>query len=246
MGKEGKGVKSQVCHISGTCEEDKLPKETDNNNLLWAARVLELIYNTNELTVPKFFGPSAAKYKNIRGKKIQGSLRENGKSRADLWALAGMTAVELGTQFHNTLCDENDMTRFCGGNPDNSACGVDLPVPEFKYGRKDCVQKCQGHDAFYGFCSPAAETHPDPHGNGKHVTDFFKDEFQLTAKESIALMGAHTLGHANEQVGTNARLFSLLFMVKKALVCMQDQFITSHWRRQYYLCSGDSLVSLWS
>ena len=48
MGKEGDGRPTQGCQADQSCKEDKLPKETDNNNLLWVARVLELIYNDNK------------------------------------------------------------------------------------------------------------------------------------------------------------------------------------------------------
>ena len=92
------------------------------------------------------------------------------------------------------------MTAYCGGNPDGDPCEVQLPVPVFRSGRKDCVEQCTGDDAFYQFCTPAQESHPDPHGNGASVTSFFEKEFQLSKKESIALMGAHTLGHANERI----------------------------------------------
>ena len=130
-------------------------------------------------------------------------MRENGKSRADLWAFAGLTAVELGVQLHNSICGSSDgsnMTSYCGGNPDGDACAAQLPIPVFKFGRKDCTPSCDGPDDFYGFCTKEMEAHPDPHGNGESVTTFLKDNFQMDAKESVALMGAHTLGHANEKL----------------------------------------------
>ena len=203
MGVEGQGQKAQGCLFKGTkgtCKMDKTPKETDNNNLLWAARVLELIYNFRALKVPQFHKSSQDKYKQLAGKSITGSLRENGKSRADLWAFAGLTAVEVGVKLQNSFCDGNDMTKFCGGNPNGGICEVQLPMPEFKFGRKDCTSACEDPDDFYGFCTPATEAHPDPHGNGESVTSFLNDHFQLEAKESVALMGAHSLGHTNELI----------------------------------------------
>ena len=202
MGKEGKGVRSQECHFRKECTHDSLPRETDNNNLVWAARVLEMVYNDNNLMIPRFTGtsPEMDKYKGLSGKAIQGSLRERGKSRADLWALAALTAAELGMHYHNSQCDARNMTLFCGGNPDNDPCEAKLPLPKFKYGRKDCTSQCEGPNNFYEFCTNAKESHPDPHGNGNSVTTFFKEEFQLSAKETIALMGAHTLGHSNERI----------------------------------------------
>ena len=75
-----------------------------------------------------------------------------------------------------------------------------MPKFTFKYGRKDCAERCKGADGVYGFCSPAAETQPNPQGNGNSVTEFFRNNFKLTSRESIALMGAHTFGHPNERI----------------------------------------------
>jgi hypothetical protein len=77
-----------------------------------------------------------------------------------------------------------------------------MPNMSFKYGRRDCVQRCSEPEGNAGidFCSPADETHPNPHGNGGSTITFFENQFGLNARESIALMGAHTLGHANEQI----------------------------------------------
>ena len=204
MGREGESVTNTGCQDGGKCADDSLPMETNNNNLLWAARVLELVYNDKNLKVPKLtFTGTHSKidvYSALSETDIEGSLQERGKSRADLWAMAALTAAELGIQYHNGQCDANNMTAYCGGNPDDDPCEVKLPIPVFKYGRKDCVQQCTGHDAFYKFCTPAKESHPDPQGNGNSVTSFFEEEFHLSAKESIALMGAHTLGHANERI----------------------------------------------
>ena len=204
MGHEGESAKDQGCHDKNACQDDSLPMETDNNNLLWAARVLEMVYNDDNLRVPnlKFMGtsPDIDTYTKVKGTEIEGSLRQRGKSRADLWAFAALTAVELGVQYHNSQCDVNDMTAYCGGNPDNDPCAAQLPLPKFKFGRKDCTSQCEEPNSFYGFCTPEKEVHPNPHGNGNSVTSFFRDNFQLTTKESIALMGAHTLGHANERI----------------------------------------------
>ena len=200
MGREGEGVKHHGCNRDQTCKEDKLAKETDNNNLLWVARVLEMIYEYDQLELPLFTKDTPEMYKDLPRDTITGSLKETGKSRADLWAFAGMTAVELGVQFHNSICDEDNMNNYCGGNPDNEDCAVELPLPTFKFGRKDCIPKCTGFDSFYDFCTQEEESHPDPQGNGTSVTSFFEEEFGLTAKESVALMGAHTLGHPNEQI----------------------------------------------
>ena len=43
MGVESRGKKFEGCQKDQTCEQDSLPKRTDNNNLLWVARVLEIL-----------------------------------------------------------------------------------------------------------------------------------------------------------------------------------------------------------
>ena len=158
MGKIGPGVKKQNCPHKGKCESDSLPTETDNNNLLWVARVLELIYEDKSLKVPGFNKFAPSKYIELGGTEIEGSLKENGKSRADLWAFAGLVAVELAAQIHNTMCNGTNMDNYCGGQPEDSGytpCSYEIPQFEFKHGRRDCTTLCEGHDAFYGFCSSA-------------------------------------------------------------------------------------------
>ena len=60
---------------------------TDNNGLTNAVEVLEAIY-----TDPAF--PN-------RAPVLEQSLKESGKSRADLWSLAGIVAVEYGIETNN-------------------------------------------------------------------------------------------------------------------------------------------------
>ena len=74
MGVEGEGVKHQGCHKKQKCAKDSQSKHTDNNNLFWVARVLELIYENKK---PPF--APGNKF------KLQTSLKNSGKSRADLW-----------------------------------------------------------------------------------------------------------------------------------------------------------------
>ena len=71
----------------------------------------------------------------------------------------------------------------------------------FKTGRRDCIPNCTGANSFYGFCSVSNEIHPDPLGNGDSVTNFFKDTFNFTPRESVAILGVHSLGHGHEQIG---------------------------------------------
>ena len=190
MGEENHGAKSQRCHKDQSCARESLPELTDNNNLLWVARVLEILYTNKN---PPF---SASKQFQLKA-----SLRDSGKSRADLWAFAGLVAMETASQNHNNFCDPEG-EGLCPGQFDESSppCNYTLPNLTFKTGRKDCIPSCSGEDAAYGFCSTANETHCHPHGNGDSVTEFFQDTFNFTSRETVAILGAHTLGHANEQI----------------------------------------------
>ena len=98
MGKEGQSVRDTGCHDGHQCAENSLPEgEGDNNNLVWAARVLEMVYNNKNLKVPRleFRGtsPKIDDYRQLSETNIEGSLQERGKSRADLWALAALTGI---------------------------------------------------------------------------------------------------------------------------------------------------------
>ena len=195
MGVEGEGLKHTRCHLDQSCAVSSLPKETNNNNLFWVARVLEGVYDDSNLPIPPLNLNN-----NVANTVLGKSLRENGKSRGDLWAFAGLVAIEIGAQFHNNICDPQG-EGLCAFQVDSETpCGYTMPHLVFKYGRRDCTDRCSGVDAVYGFCTNAKETHPDPQGNGLKVTSFFQEQFDLTKRETIALMGAHTFGHPNEQI----------------------------------------------
>ena len=45
------------------------------------------------------------------------------------------------------------------------------------------------------------ESHPNPQGNGQMTADFFKKDFDLTARESAALLiGGHSIGKFNFEI----------------------------------------------
>ena len=66
--------------------------ETNNNGLGYTVEVLEHIYTDPEF--PKDLAPT-----------LSVSLKGSGKSRADLWALATIAAVEYGVETNNFVCD---------------------------------------------------------------------------------------------------------------------------------------------
>lgn len=93
-------------------------------------------------------------------------------SRADLWALAGLTAIEVAS------------AQAAAVRPG----GKRRPrVPElpFRYGRVDCP---------LGPHTNATVTFPNPVMGTDELLSFFRRNFDLSPRESVAIMGVHTLG----------------------------------------------------
>ena len=104
-------------------------------------------------------------------------------------------------------------------------CKVNIPREiSFSYGRSDCVSEYPGDWAQYKTDRP--EKHPNQNGNGDSTLDFFNEEFGFSGRETIAIMGAHTLGRMHVRVSLlkyfwttrQAHLFNNMYyknMVKK-------------------------------
>ena len=95
-------------------------------------------------------------------------------SRADFWAYAAYSALDIAVGNANTSC---------------SGCMPELGLV-FKSGRVDCDT------------SPTTTVDvglPSSHLNYTGLISFFKDEFDFTADETVALMGVHTLGSASTE-----------------------------------------------
>ena len=45
-----------------------------------------------------------------------------------------------------------------------------------------------------------AEEHPWQHGDGKMTTDFFAKNFDFDGRETVAIMGTHTIGSFHAQL----------------------------------------------
>jgi len=151
--------------------------DTDNNGLRHTVEVLEAIY-----TVPGF--PS-------RSPVLAKSLKDSGKSRADLWALAGIVAVEYGIETNNMKCDDPSSVSGCHHLQGQSDCRVNMTrtIP-FRTGRADCVVT----DEARPYIASKHEAHPNSVGDGPETIKFFQDNFGFTGQETVAIMGAHTFG----------------------------------------------------
>ena len=156
---------------------------TTNNKFQMSARSLELIYTD------KNWPPGAT--------SLPESLKNSGKSRADLWQLAGYVGLELaiigsnksGQQFGNHTAETNLCAEI--GN-ENCKMTLAKPIP-FRTGRIDCVSDQALKWTPYDFEATRKERHSNTYGTGKQVIDDLKRDFNLTAKESIALFALHGL-----------------------------------------------------
>ena len=157
----------------------KGPFGTDNNNLMWVAKVLELVYKDKA--------------------HLGASLYDTGKSRADLWAFAGWVGIQQGVKNNNRECVGGKAPCLNQIDELSEPCDFEMPAINFKTGRSDCVPSCTGAND-YPFCTSAHENHPSPNGNGEETVKFFKNNFGFNGRETAALMGVHTLGHPMESV----------------------------------------------
>ena len=72
---------------------------------------------------------------------------------------------------------------------------VNLPSAiQFKTGRADCITT-----ESRSYVSLQEENHPSIMTNGEGTVNFFKNDFNLTGREIVALMGAHSLGRLHVQ-----------------------------------------------
>ena len=160
--------------------------QTSNNGLGPTVKVLEELYNN-----PKF--PK-------KTQNLDQSLRASGKSRADLWALAGILAIEFTIETNNQVCNgtyQNNPDFQCNVELGKDTCLVQVPRPiRFQTGRKDCVSE----DSEEPFKAVKNEVQPSAVGNGQMTLDFFQKEFGFNGRETVAILGSHTLGKNHVQI----------------------------------------------
>jgi len=157
------------------------PNATDNNGLDGAAIALEKIYTT--LDWP------------FQEKSLQISLRQSGKSRADLWQLAGLIALELGVERANRACDLDYYARQQVTLLESrEKCEIKLTKPlKFKSGRQDCISD---DPAGRGYVTSKPESQPRLMSTGNQIIDYGRNFFNMDAEHFAALMGIHGAVHA--------------------------------------------------
>jgi len=157
-----------------------IARKTNNNKLQLAARSLELMF-----TVPNW--PPGAR-------SLTTSLKETGKSRADLWQFAANVALEKVINETNTLVCIDSEKYILNLDPNNEAdkCEINLsrPVP-FRWGRIDCIPEESKKWTPYPFEATKVEKHSNPFATGTEIIKNLKEDFDFTAKETISLMTLH-------------------------------------------------------
>jgi len=175
-------------------------KETTNNKLQLSVRSLELIYTLTDWP-PK-------------SKVLPESLRESGKSRADLWQFAANIALEKTINITNTYCHTpyvpiKDSLRptaewMLSAIEGENTCEMRLekPIP-FRSGRIDCIPDEDPKVKWtpYPFEATRKEKHSSAYDTGANIIKNLKEDFNFTARETISLMALHGLsgGRNSEQ-----------------------------------------------
>ena len=160
----------------------------DNAGLQMTVAVLEKVFEDKDF--PQDLGVSLDK-----------SPKDLGMSRADLWAFTGLVSLAFYQKHTKKICDEKyeHDKLMCGEETKESPCFSPFPnqiYNIFKTGRKDCTPR-QDADSRHLYRTDKKEAHPDLGFNGKMTIDYFKNHFNLNAREALALMGAHTVGNFN-------------------------------------------------
>ena len=154
----------------------------ENHGLQYAVAVLEKLYL--EPDYPE------------NAPKLSKSLKEMGVSRADLWAFASLVSLDEYWQSTRGQCNLHNQEATC----EEFKCFVPPPKDNvktmFKTGRKDCKPK-SGTGPFQTYLTSEVEEHPNQNGNGQMTFDYFDQHFKMGKRESLALLGIHSIGQFN-------------------------------------------------
>ena len=158
-----------------------IPKVATNNGLKTILKALEYVYDD------PYWPPGA--------EPLETSLKDSGKSRADLWQFAANVAVELEIERSNFACKydkTNQQSAVLEGGED--ACLIKLHRPiTFKFGRIDCISDGGvQNDLSTTYKTSHPETPFNHHGPSKDILEGMEKEFGFTKAESIALMATHS------------------------------------------------------
>jgi len=167
-------------------------KETDNNGMDQIVEKLELIYKTVDWP--------------FQNTSMEVSLFQSGKSRADLWQLAGLVALERTIERANRACDLDFHARQQVTLLESrEKCEIKLTKPlKFLTGRSDCVSEDpEGR----GYVTTKPEAQNLMFGDAKHVLDFGKTVFGMDSTQWTALQAIHGVVHAPANLGVKYTWF---------------------------------------
>lgn len=162
-----------------------------NNGLMPTVEVLEKIYTEADFPRDTPILPRAP--------------RDADVSRADLWAFAGMVAVEFGIELNNRACAATELRPIevdgdanCHPRVGEADCEVVAPRPFFfATGRIDCTPEGVWDHPYQ---TSKIEVHPDAGGTGADTLAFFKKWFDFNGRETVTILGAHTLGRVHNTI----------------------------------------------
>ena len=129
--------------------------------------------------------------------KLPKSLKAMGVSRADLWHFASLVGLNDFLLRTKAQCSVPDV--YTAATCKEFPCYIkpfDNILKMFKTGRKDCKPR-RGTSKFKGYLTSSREETPDPNQGGEATTDWFRKHIKLEPRESLALLGVHTIGHFN-------------------------------------------------
>merc|ERR1719491_1693633 len=164
---------------------------TDNNGLGNAVYALELIYKTIDWP--------------FQDATLETSLHQSGKSRADLWQLAGLVALERSLERANRACDlDFNARQQVTLLESREACEIKITKPlKFLSGRSDCMSDDpEGR----GYVTHKPEAQPRLFGDARHILDYGKDFSKMDAEHWTALQAIHGAAHS-AQIGVKYTWF---------------------------------------
>jgi len=170
------------------------------------------------------------------------SPQQSGKSRADLWAFATLVAVQYSLDLNNQVCADPEPHRHwpwgqCHPREGLEDCAVTAPRSlTFTTGRKDCIGDVPDKPAY---ATTREERHPNPESNGPGTVDFFKRDFGFNGRETVAIMGAHTLGKLNP----HQSLFRYTWKTNSGKLLNNGYFRNMARRRDWYFPSDHGKVA---
>jgi len=113
--------------------------------------------------------------------------------------MGAQVMVEYFVKNQNEDCTKGQDSMWCEGVVQGNwtGCAVKLPPMQFETGRSDCITS--RHPAYLP--EPEnVEVHPEVRGDGKTTTTYFREQFGFTMRETVAIMGAHTIGKVHPEI----------------------------------------------